>query len=380
MLIIATEEANKLVWKNGLQLSDFFQGVVEEIKPSLQNMTPFRSVNRSLFLKDIKVRFVTSSQLDPLSCSNAQELLDDNAALRDEDGDVDQDLTLLEDRVDELLEERKKNGDETLEDAAKDAFRLTSPLDSMPWLIRYRYALDRSTDGLPHDLICCPPLILLVCTATKEIEAPEIILRELYESNHFLPDAYKRGIYDPSTMRQEVLVLHDNNDDGHDNNSLDEVGLRQVLRSRFGPNAAVLRINSVSYETAAALADQETSDPWGGKGKLGTFLSDNDRILLRRYFQSLLTTSLLPSLERRISDLNTIVNERKKGMKNLVKSFWRKPKEDGSSSNNGTNSMYNNSSVVGASGGATSGDGEDVIKYKYDSIESQTLLLAGTLF
>ena len=384
VLIIATEEANKLAWKNGMQLSDLFQGVIEEIKPSLPNMTPFRSVNRSLFLKDVRVRFVTSTQLDPLSCSDAQEMLDNNAALRDEDGDVDQDLTLLEDRVDELLQEREKNREENLEDVANDAFRLTSPLDSMPWLIRYRHALDRSTDGLPHDLICCPPLVLLVCTATKEIERPETILQELYESNHVLPDAYKKGIYDPSTMRQEVLVLHDNNDDGHDNNSLDEVGLRQLLRSRFGSNAAVLRINSVSYETSAALAIQETSDLWGGKGKLGTFLSDNDRILLRRYFRSLLTTSLLPSMERRIADLNLIVNERKKGMRNLVKSFWRKPKDDtttGSSPGGATNNVYNNSSIGSKSGGGASGDvGEDAIKYRYDSIESQTLLLADTLF
>ena len=126
-------------------------------------------------------------------------------------------LLLLEDGVDELLQERDQNADGSIEEAAKDAFRLTSPLDSMPWLIRYRHTLDRTTDGLPHDLICCPPLILLVCTATKEIEVPEIILQELYESNHVLPSAYKRGLYDPSTVRQEVLVLHDNIEGGFNN-------------------------------------------------------------------------------------------------------------------------------------------------------------------
>jgi len=73
VLIIATEAANQLAWKNGLQLSDLFQGVVEEIKPSLQTMTPFRSVGRSLFLKDVRVQFKTPTQLDgPYSISHQQ--------------------------------------------------------------------------------------------------------------------------------------------------------------------------------------------------------------------------------------------------------------------------------------------------------------------
>ena len=372
VLIIATEAANQMAWKNGLQLADLFQGIVEESKPSLQTMTPFRSVGRSLFLNDVRVRFLTPTHYDPMSAKNTASLLDDYAALRDGDGDIDQDLTLLEDQIDELLQTGQSESEEekeSLEDVTKEAFRLTSPLDSMPWLIRYREGLDRATDGLPHDLINCPPLVLLVCTATNEITKPENVLQEFYQSNHALPSVYRKKIYDPSAMRQEVLVLHDNND--HDNNLLSERALRQLLRSRFGANAALLRINSTSHETAAALAKQETSDPWGGKGQKGTFLSDNDKVLLRRYFQSLLTTALLPSMERRIADLNAVVSERKKGMRNLVKSFWRKPKDETTGSV-GTNNAY---------GQSTSGraKGEDV-QYRYDSIESQTLLLADTLF
>jgi len=377
ILVIATEAANQLAWKNGLQLIDLFQGIVEESKPVLQNMTPFRSVGRSLFLKDINVRFVTPSHYDSMGADEAAALLDDHAALRDEDGDIDQDLTLLEDRIDELLQtQNDKNDDEnypkeSLEEVTKEAFRLTSPLDSMPWLIRYRRGLDRSTDGLSHDLINCPPLVLLVCTATQEITAPENVLQEFYQSNHNLPQVYRKGIYDPSAMRQEVLVLHDNND--HNPAQLDEAKLKQLLRSRFGSNAALLRINSTSRETAATLAEQETFDPWDGKGKRGAFLSDNDKVLLRRYFQSLLNTALLPSLERRIADLNAIVSERKKGMRNLVKSFWRKPKEEQNQSS-GSSNVYGQSTPGGGVGG------NDDVPYRYDSIESQTLLLADTLF
>ena len=388
-----------MAWKNGLQLSDLFQGIVEESKqPLLPNMTPFRSVNRSLFLRDVKVRFVTNHHFDdPLNSDDTMSMLNENAALKDGDGDIDQDLTLLEDRIDELLQEqqqndstssssRSSNGGESLEEVAKEAYRLTSPLDSMPWLIRYRQALDQSTDGLSHDLINCPPLVLLVCTATNEVTAPENVLQELYQSNHSLPNVYRRGLYDPSAMRQEVLVLHDNHD--HDNTALDqnEKGLRQLLRSRFGANASLLRVNSTTHPTAAALSEQETSDAWGGKGNLGTFLSDNDKALFRRYFQSLLTTALLPSLEVRIGNLNAIVSEQKKGMRNLVKSFWRKPKDDaasgsgaGSSTSN-TNSIYGQSSSSSAGGGKPGGNRGEEVPYRYDSIESQTHLLADTLF
>ncbi len=94
-----------------------------------------------------------------------------------------------------------------MEEATRDAYQVTSPLD-IPWLTRYRHALDVSTDALPHDLINCPPLALLVCTMNK-IESPEQVLQELYNSPHVLPDAFKRGIYDPNGMCHEVLVLHD---------------------------------------------------------------------------------------------------------------------------------------------------------------------------
>jgi hypothetical protein len=322
ILVIATEAANQIAWKNSLQLVDLFQGIIQDVKlQQNNNLTPFRSIYKSLFLTEVKVRFVEPSQLDPLSYEAAHDLLNENAKIQPSDGNVAQDLVVLEDRVDELLQERNK--EETLQAATKDAFQLTSPLD-IPWLVRYRVALDASTNALPHDLINAPPLVLLVCTTT-EIEPPDQVLQQLYISPHVLPDAYKNGLYDPQSMRHEVLVLHDA---VHGPSNVDDNLLRQSLQRQFGPNAAVLRINSVLPDTAAALVDQEEQDLWGGNGQLGNYLSVNDRILLRRYFQSILTTSLLPAMERRISELNAIVNERKKGVRNLVKSFWRKPKDE----------------------------------------------------
>lgn len=352
ILVIATESANKLAWKNKLQLVDLFQGIVQDLRPN--QMPPFRSIYRSLFPDNILVNFVEPDQMRTFSHQESHDMLYEHAKLKDEDGNVAQELMLLEDRVDELLQDRKM--DETLEQVTKDAYNLTSPLE-IPWLLRYRNALDTSTNYLEHDLIDCPPLILLVCTS-DEIASPQEVLQELKDSPHFLPEFFRNGLYDPSMPRREVLVLHDAVD-GPEN--FGEQYLRQILQNQFGPNAAVLRINSVSSETAKALAEQEDADLWGGNGTKGNCLSVNDRVLLRRYFQSLLTSSLLPAMERRIAELNTIVNERKKGVRNLVKSLWRKPKEE-------EKEKEEKETIPSA------------VKYRYDSVESQTRLLADTLF
>ena len=53
--------------------------------------------------------------------------------------------------------------------------------------------------------------------------------------------------------------------------------------------------------------------------------------------------------------MTRIVNDTKKGMKNVIKNFWRKPREE---------SVHDKGSV----------------RYRYDRVESQILLLADTAF
>jgi tetratricopeptide (TPR) repeat protein len=356
ILIIATEASNRIAWKNKLRLHDMFQGLLQDVRPT-QQLPPFRSIHKSLTLtgSQLQVQFMEGSMLSPYSFEDAHDMLQQNALLQEADGNLDQELVLLEDRVDELLQDSISQGEESLEKITKDAFALTSPLD-IPWLLRYRHALDVSTNSLPHDLINCPPLLLLVCT-TQEVTSPAECLQELASSPRYLPSGFANGLYDPQSMRQEVLVLHDNVDGPLD---WDETVLRQSLQRQFGKNSGILRINSVLPETADALAEQETTDLWGGKGQKGNFLSVNDRVVLRRYFNTLITSSLLPALERRISDLNAIVSERKKGVRNVLKSFWRKPKDETPETISHT--------------------GQNSAKYRFDSIESQTRLLADTLF
>jgi hypothetical protein len=136
-----------------------------------------------------------------------------------------------------------------------------------------------------------------------------------------------------------------------------------------------LRINSIPPETAAKLALEEMANVWGGGGKLGNCLSLLDRALIRKYLTRLTQAAILPALERRIADMNIIVSDRKKGVKNVFKSLW-----GGGRAGNKKDSIDEEDGVTQSNkGGLGSGD-VNKIQYRFDSIESQTRLLGDTLF
>jgi hypothetical protein len=133
-------------------------------------MTHFRSIYKSLLPNNLLLRFQDTITIEACSYRATHELLQQHAKLQDADGNATQELVFLEDRVDELLQDRCQNiTDETLKTVTKNDYNLTSPL-GIPWLLRYRQALNESTDLPPHDLINCPALVLLAST-TQEIES-----------------------------------------------------------------------------------------------------------------------------------------------------------------------------------------------------------------
>jgi hypothetical protein len=120
----------------------------------------------------------------------------------------------------------------------------------------------------------------------------------------------------------------------------------------------------------------------------GLCLSNKDKSSLRKFIAQMVAMSVIPSLERRINVMNIEVTNAKKGVKNVFKSFWRKPKESSGSLS---------ASVHGVGNDTASGTGSAMVKmgsyfsggpispvdnvfYRFDSIESQTRLLADTLF
>jgi|MDSY01.1.fsa_nt_gb hypothetical protein len=64
---------------------------------------------------------------------------------------------------------------------------------------------------------------------------------------------------------------------------------------------------------------------------------------------------VVPAMEKRIMTLNATVSSTRKGMKNVIKSWWRKPRDAEDRSSTG-------------------------VEYRFDQIESQILLLADSAF
>jgi len=285
--------------------------------------------------------------------------------------------------------------EEVLKECADAAISLTSRPNT-PWLLRFRHTLDCSTDNIGHEMFRNPSVVILAASTSE----PYINCFAELANVHHLPRPYQDGRYDPNGVRREFLLLHDIMDGPKD---FDEGRALQRMRERFGPGCCqVLRLNSLSSDPVVVSDGYKSvgeSDEWENMGPVtpfvanelskeygpslayvedspirGACLSPIDKRAIRRYVANMVATGLVPSVERRIANLNTTVTNAKKGVKNVIKSFWRKPKESVSSA------------LSDASGHKNDGNQSNKLasletaKYRYDSIESQTRLLADTLF
>ena len=455
VLILPTANAQTIATKNNTTLSDMFR-VYGNLRPTTKDsslepmLPPFRSAHRSIVLNwdHIHLNFVSNDDFDALpidqeisekalgiACQTWDEdrmtssgLLSDDIELNDlEDYVIN---ALNEEEVDDRL--RRKDGlasmtsippsryntqegyqvDESsshhdvfpispraqLAISAESAFTLTSS-PKAPWLHRFRYTLDASTNGLAHEMICSPSVVLLITSSSDDYIN---CLAELANVHH-LPRPYHDGHYDPNGLRREFLLLHDVI---HGPADFDEQRALQKMRSRFGGGCCnVLKVNSLNpqsvriddgYNSTVEDSAWERSSVPGNVfsgNKLqddfrpvsnskesedarpiirGVCLSPSDKRAIRRYSANMVATGLIPAIERRIAHLNSTVSNAKKGVKNVIKSFWRqsKPKDTPSSSEYDGPTPTQAPEVTASSS----------VRYKYDTIESQTRLLADTLF
>ena len=247
---------------------------------------------------------------------------------------------------------------------------------------------------------------------------------------HHLPRPFHTGQFDPNAMRREFLLLHDLWDGPpHFNGD----ACKREMQGRFGAGCcAILRINGQpippggwvqdnpsrqdvgNYADADPDADPDADggfydngrildedeiwdehlppDPMVGRGDgpagdesrppRGMCLTDQDKLVIRRYVANMVTSGLLPALERRISNLNIAVGNQRRGVKNVFKSFWRTSKSKSSDASVAGASMHGYSAHGGVRGDNASAHGPkaDEVRYKHDAIESQIRLLADTLF
>ena len=291
---------------------------------------------------------------------------------------------------------------EALQQTSDAAFALTAHPTS-PWLLRFRHTLDCCTDGMYHEMLNNPSVVILAASTSE----PNYVncLAELANVHH-LPKPYHDGRYDPNGLRREFLLIHDVI---HGPKDFDENVALHLMRERFGPGCCeVLRINSMvprtvvisdGYATAGEDGQWESRGPRspfvGSKLSMeyntsisavrekpvrGGCLSPSDKRAIRRYVANMVATGLVPAVERRIAHLNSAVTNAKKGVKNVIKSFWRKPKENILVNVSGYSDGNNNSGGGNVQRNSNHNTSDANVRYRFDTIESQTRLLADTLF
>lgn len=215
------------------------------------------------------------------------------------------------------------------------------------------------------------PLILMTVISTSDVD-PVACMQEL-TSLHHTPPGFSNGQYDPDVHRVYV-VLHD----PHVAVGVDPIIIQRIIQSKFPPHHTKLLIinslpitapnlqqpdmwsryiNPLYFPQHAPTVDKSTlpTNPMNNMPALGCFLSIEDFMTIRGFCVSLFQHEVVPCLERRIGSLTKIVKDNRKGVQNVLKSFWRKPRED-----------------IGIN---TRG-----VRYRYDRIESQILLLADCSF
>lgn len=218
------------------------------------------------------------------------------------------------------------------------------------------------------------PFLILTVVATSDVD--HVLCMQELASMHHTPACLANGQYDPASVQRLFILLHDAQD-----TSRNPYSILQALQGRFGAaNTKLLTINSFPEDTPnlqqpdmwsrflaprfypQAIPDHPNAtaanlpvNPLNGQPVLGHRLSMEDFMTLRNFCVDLFNQFIVPNIERRLIFLNKQVNDNKKGMKNVLKSFWRKSREE------------------------TDG-GKGQVKYRFDKIESQIVLLADTSF
>jgi hypothetical protein len=215
------------------------------------------------------------------------------------------------------------------------------------------------------------PLVVMSVISTSDID-PIASMQEL-TSIHHTPACFTNGQYDPSIHRVYVVL------DDASNRLKDPLTILRSLQNYF-PSAStkILTINSLPpsspnihqpdmwsrylipkyFPRHAPTIDINKAlplSPMNNMPVIGCRLSGDDFMKLQDFCVWLFTEQITPHLERRINILHTQVNESKKGMKNVLKSFWRKPRDENDFARGG-------------------------LKYRYDKIETQIMMLGDISF
>ncbi|KAG3116713.1 hypothetical protein PI124_g4738 [Phytophthora idaei] len=361
VLTCSTSEAERIAQKNNLSVANLLNGFSRLDDAD----TPLRSVTHPIQLARFNFRFLAATQFHTMGVNEATEQL--NASVKRHPP---QHNAAAASAV-ELDIPRVTNVDNVptyLRVIGADADAEGSN-DPMPWYGSFKHTLMDTFRCEEYSLLYHPVAMLVVLSSTDP--NPRHSFEELIAPRN-LPAPFHLGLYDATLVPKFYVVVHDVLETTGTSIDPDAI-LRSMNISTV--NGAVLRINSLPVEDApvpSQFATVWTENPYVRpplfphemetfpqvSDGVGTLLSRDDVAQIEAFVRDFGLRFMLSSLEGRIFQLNEVVSAMKKGVKNVFKSWLRKPKDLRPS--NAT-----------ASGG---------VLYKCDSIESQTRLLADTAF
>lgn len=349
-LVQSTQKAKEACLKNGLSPAELLSPYTR--MSDLDK--PIRAASQQFRLQSFRLRLLDASEFSYIDVEEADR------ALRKEMQDISEK---------EVLFGMDAAPVRSIEDA-QDLVKHTSFDDVMPFMRRFLDSLWKTGRCQPHDLLDHP--VALFCVASTADEDPRGALQNM-SGNLNLPAPFQAKQYDPELPRF-YIVLHD----GHSDLETKPEEIFKVVRTHFDSNACF-------WTTINSLQEESTNQPdlWSHhfdlrirdtepqqyresmpKGScLGGFLSDEDLGGLQRLMTQLIRRKLLIYLENKLYSMQLNVANHRRGLKNAIKSLWRRPK----SSEEGAHVMQNADQIAQAS-------------YTFSTVEAQLRYLSDTLF
>eukprot|EP00927_Polykrikos_kofoidii_P008056 TRINITY_DN13337_c0_g1_i2.p1 TRINITY_DN13337_c0_g1~~TRINITY_DN13337_c0_g1_i2.p1 ORF type:complete len:1325 (-),score=203.88 TRINITY_DN13337_c0_g1_i2:467-4441(-) len=345
VVVIGTEAVRRRVREmNGLSLAELFSpfgGSYRRIPASCQ------SLERVARVEALRVRFADSDiafQISATAADQADATAVDRAAPRD----------------------LRPSGD-----GARAARRLPSP-----WYLQWRSALVRSLRWSDHEGLDQPAAALLVISS-KESD-PMLTLEQLLHSSN-MPPLCSQGVLDPEPARA-AAILHDLADP--ESPSLEALSaMFDRVKARFAPHQVV--VLKIHHGREAATEVQDTFRPFvEARGtppppQAGTLdgdafcrhLSQEDMEILAKGMSDVILKGAVPWMEQQLQHLEAQISQNRKGLRNQLKYFWRKPRESVNSTQ---------PALLSASVGSADGQHDSGTVYTLQTVEGQ-MRLAGDI-
>lgn len=296
-----TAEAERIAAKNGrggfCEILEAF-ALMPATQAPLSKLT-FRSASRHYMLVGgLRVRFIRASAMTPTSIDAAERLL--HGAIRSREGEA-ADLEALLDgsrNVRTELERRRE----------------------AQWFDRWRSCLEQSLRYAEYEAFECPALCLLVVSTSESTGVPAA-LRELSSARN-LPQCFRTGQFDDRYAPKYVAIVHDVGEAGANSETAAREAVaaaRSVLPSLSragGPPFTLVRLLPMNSLT------EDISDATEFKR-----LSSDDTAELNRFAREILHSGVVPSIERRVAALHASVSNSRKGVRNVLKSWLRRPRD-----------------------------------------------------